>query len=281
MLIAIGLASGLGNCVMLLPVAKALKILGHSITLYVEDDHQSSKLWQRCIYADQVVEAPDTLNGHKLICGLWRPASWHEIEGILRYQCLYPYNLSEVDTNMKLAHDLSWTGERPDVSDWCRNLDRTPRWDVGIVPGCKGGFWLRKRYPGMDEVADYFVRQGRKTAVFGRDSDGVYNIPGEHVTTNRIERLPDVLAGCRIIIGTDSGVTHLANSLGVPTVVIHTATSTVKAEPVNKPYRQIYKTLPCRPCQGTPRWNQCTDWKCRDIAPEVVIAAAEDMLALA
>jgi ADP-heptose:LPS heptosyltransferase len=278
-LIAVGLASGLGNCILMLPVTKALKILGHEIAFYVEDDNHSAELWKRCAYADHVVEAPADLNGYKLICGLWRPASWHGIAGISRYQCIYPYLASEAETNMNLARDLGWTGDMPDVSDWCRDLDRTPRWDVGIVPGCKGGFWLRKRHPGMAAVAAHFLAQGRRVAVFGRPSDDVEAIPGEHVETPRIEDLPDALAGCRIIIGTDSGVTHLANSLGMPTVIVHTASSAMKATPVSKPFRQVYRDdLPCRPCQGTAAWQSCREWRCRQINPVRVIEAAEAFL---
>lgn len=278
MKIAIGLASGLGNCVLMLPVAKALQSLGHEIALYVEDDNDSAELWHRCAYADRVVKAPAALDCEKLMCGLWRPASWRGIGGIARYQCLPPYRESEAESNFKLARDMGYAGERPDVSDWCRALNRTPRWDIGIVPGCKGGYWLRKRYPGMKDVVAFYLAQGKSVAVFGQDGDGVREIPGESVITPNLADLPDALAGCRLIIGTDSGVTHLANSLGIPTVVVHTASCPTKATPVHSCYRQVYRTdLACRPCQSTGRWEQCREWRCREISPDTVIAAAEEL----
>jgi len=274
--LAVGLASGLGNCVMMLPAVKALKSLGHRITLYVQTDFPTTGLWRRCVYADEVLESPALLNGHRLLCGNWIPPSWRHMPRVTQYR-LPQIHASEWRSNLRAAQAMGWKGEL-DVSDWCRNLDRTPRWDVGIAPGCKGGTWLRKRYPGMATVAEHFVSTGQRVAIFGRDDDGVAGIPGQRVASPRIELLPDYLAACRVVIGTESGVTHLASSLGVPTVMIYTATSEQKSEPVCKPNRMIHMAIPCRPCVSTSHWNACRDWKCREIPPATVISQAEELL---
>jgi ADP-heptose:LPS heptosyltransferase len=137
---------------------------------------------------------------------------------------------------------------------------------------------MRKRWPGMKTVAERFLESGRSVAVFGLPEDDIESIPGEHVGTNDISKLPDVLAGCGVVIGCDTGVTHLASSLGVPVVMVYTATSEVKAEPVCGPNRKVVSSVPCRPCVSTPRWQACRDWRCREIDPRKVIAAAEEML---
>lgn len=276
--LAIGLASGLGNAVFMLPTIKALKLMGNSVTLYVETDFPTVDLWRRCTYADEVLEAPASLNGHSPMCGNYRPSSWRSLAQMPRFPIAYPYRQSEWLSNFRLAQSLGWKKEPPGVSDWCRDLDRTPRWDVGIVPGSKGGVWLRKRWPGLADIAAHLISQGYKTAVFGQEDDGVGTVPGERVDTRQIEGLPDALAGCRLIIGTDSGPVHLASSLGIPVVIIYTATSEIKGDPVGTPNRKVLRGLPCRPCQTTPGWQTCRNWRCREIDPGLVLAAAQEFL---
>lgn len=269
--IAVGLASGLGNAVFMLPTIKAFKLMGHSISLFVQGDFAMADLFRRCIYADEVIEPPASINGHRPICGQWRPPAWNGMGNVQRIQNSYPYRMPEWESNLRLAG-----APKPDVSDWCDGVDRTSRWDVGIIPGSKSGIWLRKRYPAMKDVAAFYLAQGKNVAVFGTDADGVNEIPGEAVITPNLALLPDALAGCRVIIGTDSGPTHLASSLGVPAVVIYTATSAIKGQPIG-PHRIVKADLNCRPCQTTPRYWGCNDWKCRNIDPRKVIQAAEEM----
>jgi ADP-heptose:LPS heptosyltransferase len=281
MRLAVGLASGLGNAVFMLPAIKALKGIGNRIALYVQTDFATESLWKRCIYADEVHCGDDPVGEGKLVCGQWMPTAWrhrHDLRAVPRFQIGVPYSMSEARSNMRLAEYSGFRGEMPDVSGWCRGLDRTPRWDIGIVPGSKTGVWLRKRWPGMPVVADQFVRSGKKVAVFGLEDDGCETIPGERIDTRDISTLPDFLAGCRVIVGTDSGVTHLASSLGIPCVVIFTATSEVKGKPIGPAKLILAGGLDCRPCQSTPVWHRCNDWRCRNINPVSVIAAAEEML---
>lgn len=256
----------------MLPTIKALSLLGHEIWLKIETDFPTADLFARCAYVAGVLRSDQRPIG-QMLCGQWRPASWGRTVGIKQYQNPYPYRMSEWASNFRLAQDMGWQGEVPDCSDWCRDLDRTPRWDVGIVPGSKNGVWLRKRYPGMAQVAQSYLDQGKSVAVFGLQSDGIAEIPGEKVSTD-LPKVPDMLAGCKEVIGTDSGVTHLAASLGIQTTVIYTATSEIKGDPV-RPSRKVLLNLPCRPCQSISRWHQCRDWKCQTINPDLIAQPVE------
>ncbi len=276
--LAIGLASGLGNCVSMLPAIKALKLMGHRIALCVQTDFDTTPLWRRCAYADEILADPLRLDGHEPMCGQWSPPAWRGKVPSYRQERLVHVHQCEWRSNMRLAASLGWAGEAPDVSDWCRDLDRSKRWDVGIAPGSKGGIWLRKRWPGMANVAACLLESGRSVAVFGLPDDGIESVPGRHIDTREIGSLPDLLAGCRVVVGGDSGVTHLASSLGIPVVMVYTATSETKAEPVCRPNRRIASGVPCRPCVSTPRWANCSDWICREIDPARVAAVVEEML---
>lgn len=273
--ITIGLASGMGNTIFMLPTIKALKLLGYRVSLYLQADFPMADLWQRCRYADGVLEPPTQATG-KLMCGQWRPAAWNARRGFDCKQTLPPYRIPEWKAGFQLAVDRGWREAAPDITDWCKDIDRTPRWDVGIVPGSKGGVWLRKRWSGMASIAQHYLDAGKRVAVFGTEADGIDEIPGESVATDTVGQLPDVLAGCGVIIGTDSGVSHLASSLGVPTVMIFTATSRVKGEPVG-PHVSISPEVDCYPCQSTTRWHACRNWKCQNISPAVVISEADKL----
>lgn len=273
MQLTIGLASGLGNCVYMLPTVKALRLLGHNISLYVQTDFPTAALWRRCLYADLVLEPPAAVDGER-VCGQWRPTGWRELPDVKQYR-LSRIHECEWRSNLKLAQAFGWKGDIPDVSDWCRDLDRTLRWDVGIVPGCKGGTWLRKRWPGLRDIAAGLLARGRSVAVFGLPDDGIAEIPGEQIDTSDIVTLPDALAGCKVVIGGDSGVVHLASSLGIPVVMVYTATSEIKAEPVWQPNQRVRpEGLACYPCVSTPKWQACRDWRCHEIDLERVFAAA-------
>lgn len=268
--ITVGLASGIGNAVFMLPTIKVLKEQGNRITLFVQGDYPMADLFRRCVYADEVIESPQSAEGD-LLCGYWRPKAWDGMN-VRQVKIGFPYTMSETASNFR----LTGISEMPDVSDWCKDLDRTPRWDVGIVPGCKSGAWIRKRYPAMKDIASFYLAQGRSVAVFGADGDGIEEIPGDRVSNASLAKLPDLLAGCRVIIGTDSGPTHLASSLGVPVVMVFTATSEIKGRPMG-PHRIVKADLNCRPCQTIPRWWACRDWKCQRIEVSEIIQASENL----
>jgi len=275
--IAVGLASGLGNCIFMLPAIKALYQLGHDIALYVETDFPTADLWKRCIYTTAVHEKSADLDGREAIAGEYCPASWKMVRLFQRAVLQQPLNCVW-KSNMGLAQAYGYQDQAPDVSDWCRGLKRQIRWDVGMVPGSKGGTWLRKRWNRMSDVAGDFLSRGMTVAVFGLQEDGKEQIPGEQVeSTGKLSELPEQLAGCRVIISTDSGVGHLASSLGIPVIMIYTATSPVKAAPVNQPHEVVYPHgLACYPCVSSMRWLACKVWKChQQIDFQCILAATE------
>jgi hypothetical protein len=280
--IVVGLAGGIGNAIFNLPLIAALRELGHSVIGYVETDYPSADLWARCSYLDRVVQVPDPIPiAEVLISGPWCPRLMHLNRSVRRYTWKQEPDYNEPEWSMLLsaARDIGWSGSRPDVSNWCSKLDRTPRWDVGIVPGCKPGeLWERKKYPGMEAVAKTLLEKGLRVCVIGTERDP--KVSGEDLRGRfPIGELPDVLAACRVIVGTDSGATQLGASLGVPTVVLYTATSEMKGDPVGLQVAKLVQPVSCRPCQSTARWAGCRDWICRAIPVDSVIRKVEEFLA--
>jgi len=266
--------------IFMLPAIKALSELGADITLCAEGDFPTAGLFRRCRYAKRVTDGKERVQADFYLSGNFVPPSFSRfryptVRAGWTHEPQYPE--PEWSMSLGLARRFGWRGERPDVSDWCHQLDRTPRWDVGIIPGCKPGPWIRKRWPGMAQTALQLLSFGLRVAIIGKDDAEVAGIPGERVEAD-IRDLPDLLAGCRIIIGTDSGPAHLASSLGVPLVMLFTATNETKGDPVGRPAVKLVTSHRCRPCQSTLVWGRCQNWLCRDIPVASVISQALGLL---
>lgn len=277
MVLLVGLASGLGNSIFMLPAIASLARL-YRVRLYVETDFPTADLWRRCRYAEDVIEGPADPGEGQPVAGAWRPASWRRWREVRAFPLPYP-TAPEWRSNMTLAYTFHYPQTAPpDFADWLEGIDRRPLFDVGMVPGSKGGVWLRKRSPALAAASARLLELGRRVAVFGRDGDGCEEIPGERVRTATAGELADALAHCRVIVGTDSGPLHLASSLGVPVVAVYTATSERKGEPIGRPASIITAPAECRPCQNTAAWHACREWICSEIDAARVTDAAESFL---
>lgn len=89
-----------------------------------------------------------------------------------------------------------------------------------------------------------------------------------------------LLSGCRLFIGTDSGLMHLAYAVGTPVVALFGAGIESKWAPRGSRARVLNRHLPCSPCTRfgyTPRCPihvQCL----RDITVDEVVRAAAELL---
>ena len=61
-------------------------------------------------------------------------------------------------------------------------------------------------------------------------------------------RLADRMAGAGLVVGVDSGLSHLAGALGVPTVVLYGSTSTRRTGVRGERVSSLSSSLPCAPC---------------------------------
>lgn len=86
----------------------------------------------------------------------------------------------------------------------------------------------------------------------GRETSGV-----EVVGDLGILELAAVLAGAGAYLGNDSGVTHLAAALGVPTVALFGPTDPLRWGPRGPNVRILRGQAPCSPCAGGPGAEPC------------------------
>lgn len=278
--ILFGLHGGIGNAIFCLPAIKALS-RENKVSLYVQGDYPMKDLFARCSFIEAAAGPEDHLPPHDmLMCGQYAPANFR---GHRHSICGFP-SVSVYSHPEWLQVLIRATGDRNrvDVTKWIKPAPiiagTRVEWDFGFVAGCKpGSEWERKKYPLMPAVAVELAAMGHRVAVFGKHEDSDDKFPGDDLRDGfHLEDLPEQLRACRVIVGTDSGITHLASSLGVPCVFVFTATSHVKGEPVGPMDRNriVSLNVPCAPCQSTPRWKECKQWVCREIPVGRVVAEA-------
>lgn len=76
-----------------------------------------------------------------------------------------------------------------------------------------------------------------------------------------IRRLAAVLSKCRLYVGNDSGVSHIAAACGVPSVCVFGPTDPVTWSPRGREVRIISNNAECSPCLPG-RENYCADREC-------------------
>ena len=74
-------------------------------------------------------------------------------------------------------------------------------------------------------------------------------------------QLASVMEGCWFFIGNDSGVSHMAAALGLPTIAIFGPTDRRVWSPKGKKTFVVQREIPCSPCPQE-RFFRCKDFEC-------------------
>jgi heptosyltransferase II len=78
----------------------------------------------------------------------------------------------------------------------------------------------------------------------GIDSSGVHNLAGQL----SLRQVMAVISCCRLFIGNDSGLMHIAAGLNLPPVALFGPTKPHKTRPLQEKARVLYHPVPCSPC---------------------------------
>ncbi len=110
---------------------------------------------------------------------------------------------------------------------------------IGLVPGAAHATKRWLHWEALAERLDEVV-------VFGHPDDGL-ELPGDACIEEGFDRTLEGLAGCRVVVGGDTGLVHLAAALGVPVVGLFGPTSSGDGFWCH-PGRALELEMPCRPC---------------------------------
>jgi len=161
--------------------------------------------------------------------------------------------------------------------------------DVAVL--LHGASWETKKWSvqGWSDLARRLARRGIAPLVtYGSEAERkvVDAICAAEPTTilvpkSRLAEMAAVIGRSHIAIGADSGLTHLANAFGIPTIALFFSTTPGLTGPVGSRSRILEATIDCGECgqRGCARVRGIEEPPCRTtITPDDVMAAAEPFL---
>lgn len=141
----------------------------------------------------------------------------------------------------------------------------------------------RKNWPvdRFTQAADTLRKQRLRIVwLRGPAEDHFGAMDNDVVLQNRSLRLlVQVLSRCRVFLGNDSGISHLAASSGCPGVVLFGASDPETWRPVGRRVTVVKGPAPCAPCHpGRHCFPQCGHRCMRAITVRAVVDACENLL---
>ena len=271
------LASGVGNIVLATPLLITLHRMGFVVDLLLQADYpQTADLlrdWSviREIY-DERSQNIMTLNTYDCIIPAIPPFYWsrfaHRYTKAARHIRRPPDTLFYQDEQayyLAFAHELGYpVARRPFY-----RLPIAPRADFGvtactliIAPGCKTGEMAAKRWPYFPQLAERF----EDVAIVGttddvRRNDGtVWPLPRHarsFIDQLTLRETAELLAAAGVVVGNDSGLSHMAAAVGTPTVMLFGPTPHLSLGQF-PPHVKVLRTgLECEPCWFRARFQAC------------------------
>jgi ADP-heptose:LPS heptosyltransferase len=170
---------------------------------------------------------------------------------------------------------------------------------VAIHPGTGSYSPIRRWHPeGFAAVGDALVADGLVPALIaGPDEEPLAQQVAQGMAAHAAivsgvptpRHLAALLSRCRLFVGNDSGVMHLAVAAGIPVVAVFGPSNHLAwgpYDPSGGRSRVVRLGLPCSPClyvgQSLGNRYGCGDERClKDLPPGMVIAAARELLAKA
>jgi len=127
---------------------------------------------------------------------------------------------------------------------------------VAIYPGSKPN-WSMKRWDKYDDLSKHFdhvTLVGKKADIHSHGNPAWIKRPWKwpkHVDTfvGTLQETAHYISKCKMFVGNDGGLAHVAAATGVPTFVLFGPSSVEKNKPHSSKARAIAIDLECRPCQ--------------------------------
>lgn len=187
-----------------------------------------------------------------------------------------PFGGNEACYSLRLAVHFGLVEDYPlAYANWNREAE-FPDYDIGFHSGSKAGRWVTKRWPHFRELAE--ALPGKKIAVVGGPADPIIEWPSNCTDYTQKLAIADtaaVIKRCKLFVANDSGILHLANALGIPTIAVWGWTGIKKNRPHNPGCTIVELGLGCQPCFRTRHSMSCPSGKgnvdcLRDLTPTVV-----------
>ena len=276
----IRLEEGVGNIIESLPTVEAIRSIGYKVDAVIAPTTaDTAELISLQPYIDNIFmddsrlmrdrrmsisEAVPDLSQYDVLLSCHQTHGFEGVKNVIR-RTSSPRNKAEREWYMAMARKLGYDGDTPKAMLFCKRVWRPLSSDaVAFVPGSVTNGWVLKRWNGYEGLAQHFeevVLLGHEKDVLPKRRAWMTN------TTNLIGRLSlsetaSVLSQCRMFIGHDSGLAHVAAAVGIPTYVIFGPTSHVKNLPEGAVLIRKRPPELCQPCQYTQKFLKCDERRC-------------------
>jgi len=264
------LGGGLGNALMCLPAIRALYELGGNepVDIVGKKLHQDGtrELLGQQPYIRKVVDTipiADLPDYRRVVGSYWASAPAFLPCGTETAAVPKSWRTRhEVECNVQAIRELGFTGPMPPAT-----LGRWPQVNeigesmVAVGVGCAG--YKSKKYPHWRMVCERLARAGVPLVFVGTAEDDApwmdslgKNLCGK----TSIYEASGVLWGCRLYVGIDNGLSHLANAVGTPGILLYGPSSERKNAPWGSGNRILRSSaFDCAPCWDHPRADKCPD----------------------
>ncbi len=252
---------GIGNIVQATPAIQASAAEGHLVDLQL---HCNSSNDVREIFSIPSVrkifllkEGVDGPYDHQLN-GPFTPGERLPAKDHYRTKIHYAQHIPETEIYYDLAKHIGVKTPMPDITINIGQTGVAPEHKdtVAIYPGSKPN-WSMKRWDKYDFLANKF----KHVTIVGKQEDFIsHGNPAwikrkwtwsKHVAfySGSLQAVAYYISKCKMFIGNDGGLAHVAAATKIPTFVLFGPTSTVKNKPFAKNAHVVAIDLPCRPCQ--------------------------------
>jgi ADP-heptose:LPS heptosyltransferase len=208
----------------------------------------------------------------------------HVTDHLLRQFSLYGFQLSESNPTLHLKKsDQEWGDDF-----WRRKGVTLEERAKAIVlhpgSGSKKKVWPLDRFLSLAKILQN--RFGSKILIpfgpaEGSEAEEVFNEMDPRTVIRikglSLKELASVMEGCRLFVGNDSGISHMASALGIPTIAIFGPTDPRIWSPRGEKVWVVQKETPCSPCPRD-RFLNCIDPEClKEIKIEDVLEGLEKL----
>jgi ADP-heptose:LPS heptosyltransferase len=271
--VLVQLGAGIGNVVLATPLLVALNEL-QVVTdvLLVADYSQTASLLQPWSCVREVItrEAPDGYT--HVIPGLppfYHPRFGRSITRRPNTLARPPdslFYINEQEFYLHFAYVLGYPTDRhprPTLPIAPSEACGVTRGTVVLAPGCKTGLMATKRWPYFPDLAAELP----DVVVVGTPDDltlndgAPMNFPA-HVRSLvgqlSLRETAEVMAAAGVVVGNDSGLSHVAAAVGTPAVMLFGPTSSKSLGPMPANVKVLRSGLQCEPCWFRNRFQACT-----------------------
>jgi len=253
------LGGGIGNIIQATPTIKLVAESHHvDLLLFCNSSSDLAEILNlSCVGEVFINKAPDTKYDIQLR-GPFTPNKKYNVDKYYSYQINYAQHIPETEVYYDLALQMGiyptplLPNPEINVSTKKDNLNNA----VVLYPGSKPN-WAMKRWDKYDSLAERF----EKVTIVGKEEDikshgdptwikKPWSWP-ENVRfrTGSLMEMASYISNCKMFIGNDGGLSHVAAATGVPTYIIFGPSSIVKNKPISPNAHAIGLSLPCKPCQ--------------------------------